>query len=308
MLLTEMTLLVRAYKQEVNTERAKVQATAHMGSSLSRPTSGRPGSRPQSSKPASLASSRSSSRPQSRQRPHTANPMIRDSGKNGQDGSSRSEWEREQEEDEEDKRHIMALRQVAHAPVKIAVNKVQRMEKDSIRKRMNIADQLGDNNRRRGGNTSHGGKDRPTTAPLQRKPASKSSVLSLASKRKRKALKSASHAPRRHGAKEIPIRSEYNSNLANGSRQRSRPGSGTNQGSLWTQNQPYVPSALIRTSLRDGFVHSSHGGIQMPEPLIMSESAPQLHTRPKSSPFIRFGSTGIQELLERKRRNLQSRG
>ena len=81
MLLTEMTLLVRAYKEEVSIERAKVQAaSSHLTSSSrpnSRPTSSKPNSRPQSSQPASLSSSRSS-RPQSRQRPHTANPMVRD--------------------------------------------------------------------------------------------------------------------------------------------------------------------------------------------------------------------------------------
>jgi hypothetical protein len=60
--------------------------------------------------------------------------------------------------------------------------------------------------------------------------------------------------------------------------------------------------------LRDGFVHSSTvvgpDGIAMPVPLTMSDSAPQLHrqtTRPKSSPFIRFGSSGIQNMLERKK-------
>ena len=59
--------------------------------------------------------------------------------------------------------------------------------------------------------------------------------------------------------------------------------------------------------------HSS-SALQEPTLMQMSDSAPQLHRsgigkgRPKSSPFIRFGSTGIQELIERKRRNLKSRG
>lgn len=346
MLLTEMTLLVRAYKEEVNIERAKVTAAQHRtttlssatirsrpgSSSRSRPTSSKPSSRPQSSTPMSLLSSRSSgsSRPQSRQRPHTANPMVRErNGSNNnneeENGLNRRDFENEREEEEEDKQKMMALRQVAPAPVKVAINQVQRMNQQSIQKRQLIAGQLGVGGGKRRRNKKDAHSDRPTTAPVQRKSGSgRSSVLSAASKQKRKALKSASHATR-HSSKNnmhsqsrpqsssslTPSRSEYN----NTNNTTSRPSSGTEPEQWAQQQQPYIPSALIRTSLRDGFVHShSSSALQEPTLMQMSDSAPQLHRsgigkgRPKSSPFIRFGSTGIQELIERKRRNLKSRG
>ena len=99
MLLTEMTLLVRAYKDELKTEKASMENMKMQASN------GKFGSRPQSSKTASLASSRSS-RPQSRQRPQTANAvMIRNhnEGPTERNGFSESaddarrNWEEEQE-------------------------------------------------------------------------------------------------------------------------------------------------------------------------------------------------------------------
>ena len=352
MLLTEMTLLVRAYKEEVSIERAKVQAaSSHLTSSS------RPNSRPQSSQPASLSSSRSS-RPQSRQRPHTASPMVRDTMSPGvvSDPVTRSEeeedfgirgdeslrrrmeWELERKEAEE--HHINSLRQVAPAPVKVTTNRVQRMEQESIKKRQNIAHQLeqvSGGRRRRGDTHSNNHNDeRPTTAPVQRQVPNKSSVLSKRKKKQkvtRESVKSASYATRRstkHGMMvgmettlSTPSRAVYNKSGGSiGGGMLNPPGGGppniTPQDSHWAKpNQPYIPSALIRTSLRDGFVHSSKhvlgpDGISLPQPLIMSESAPQLSSvgrgRPKSSPFIRFGSSGIQGMLDRKRRIHKSRG
>ena len=50
-------------------------------------------------------------------------------------------------------------------------------------------------------------------------------------------------------------------------------------------------------TIADGKSHMLHGSQSQP-----ALSGGRQRIRPKSSPFIRFGSTGIQELLERKRR------
>jgi hypothetical protein len=298
MLLTEMTLLVRAYKEEVNIERAKAQALISQPKYLTSLHS-RSSSRPQSSKPASSLASSRSSRPQSRQRPQTASPIIRDSNRREQ----QREMEREQEERDEDERQIMALRQVAHAPVTITSSRdrVERMKKVSVMKRLDIADTLAPGIRSKGNN-------RPTTAPLQRQTNGKSSVLSSHSKKKKRKASA--------GADSQQSKNRKNSNASNratGNIHNINSGSWNNEKEeeqLKPQNQPYVPTALIRTTLRNGFVHNSTSavgpdGIALPSPLITSESAPLLQgnkkTRPKSSPFIRFGSSGIQTILERKK-------
>ena len=323
MLLTEMTLLVRAYKDELKTEKANLQSVQMLAGRVSnRDRRGdSSSSRPHSSKPASLASSRSS-RPQSRQRPHTANAVMgRDNnGHNGgrlDDGigfsaaadEARREWEEEREREESER--MYAMKQRATAPMNLSASRerVVKMTGASAQSRIEIP---GSAKRRRQQEAAQKRHGRPTTAPLQRSGKLKGKGVKKQKKRRGKQ----DQQQRQHQHQQEQQR--YYQDQASMGRQALQ------QSLASKMHRPYVPAALIRTSLRDGFVHSDSSdgrglmggpdGIAIPEPLSTaaqlrgSQSQPALSSgqsrpRPKSSPFIRFGSTGIQELLERKRRS-----
>lgn len=319
MLLTEMTLLVRAYKDELKTEKANLQSVQMLASRTSSKGGGRGeplSSRPQSSKPASLASSRSS-RPQSQQRPHTANPVMGRKNTNStrvrlDNGTgfsvaaneARREWEEEREREESER--MFAMKQRAVAPVNLSASRerVVKMTGTSAQNRIEIP---GSAKRRRQQEESKKGHNRPTTAPVQRSGKSKGKGGKKQKKRR----------GRQEQQQQQKKQQQYYHDQAAMGKQALQ------QSLTSSAHRPYVPAALIRTSLRDGFVHNDASGgrglvggpdgIALPEPLSMpvqlrgSQSQPTLsgeqqRSRPKSSPFIRFGSTGIQELLERKRR------
>ncbi len=330
MLLTEMTLLVRAYKDELSAEKAKAQHAALMAHKSGGPggggrrsgktsnastarssRSGHSSSRPHSSKPSSIASSRLSALPgakqRSKQRPHTANPVpgargggfgsrLQPSAASLAAAAAEREWELEREREEQ--RMMMSLRQIAAPPVKVTTKHVAKVTELSSSQRVHIPGAA----RRpgtRGGDGGHAAspskakkKARPTTAPLQRNSsapdsfggASKgSSVLrrhrgdggskSAVRKTKKKQLGGPGRGP-------ADVAAGGRSVLRQGMSQPQLHGHGGGDGDGDGTALPYMPSALIRTSLRDGFVHSTSelmgpDGIGLPEPLVfMPKAAP----------------------------------
>lgn len=306
MLLTEMTLLVRAYKDELKTEKANLQS-AQM---LSGKKSGRTRSEASSSRPQSSKLSSRSSRPQSRQRPHTANPVPKRSERLKKSDSfpvaadeARREWEEERDREELERMH--AMKQRANPLVELSDSRalVKKLTGESSKSRIDIP---GATKRKRGLKHEQPSQTRPTTAPVKR-----TSKIKSKSKRRDKVSLSKKHQHAALGRQALK-QSLISSNQTE-----------EDLGQSEEFRQPYVPAALIRTSLRDGFVLSDSisgragpDGIELPQPLSMqatrnlnfSQSQPAVRgnkggiSRPKSSPFIRFGSAGIQELLERKRR------